>query len=301
MGSASSARGPAHERPGADAIAPRRIPSAHRADSPARRPRLRTIAVTSGKGGVGKTNIVTNLAIRLAELGQRVLLLDGDLSLANVDLLLGLVPEATLYDVVAGRCSVEEILLAGPAGIQILPASSGVEEMANLDDYRREVLLRSLEAVARDRDVLLVDTGSGIHAQSMRLAQVADEILVVTTPEPPAFADAYATLKVLSARRFVCPPRLVVNMAASSAEANRVAGRVRRVARRFLGLELEVCGMIPRDESVWRAVQEQQPFLTAHPTSPAAEAIRRLAACLLGWPGEPGRQTEPARHTGQAA
>jgi flagellar biosynthesis protein FlhG len=251
-----------------------------------------TIAAASGKGGVGKTNLITNLAIEMARMGQRVLLLDGDLSLANVDLLLGLVPRYTLYDVVTGERRIDEIALEGPGGIRIIPASSGVEEMANLDDYRREVLLGSLEAVARDRDVLLIDTGSGIHAQSIRLAQAADEILIVTTPEPPAFSDAYATLKVLCARALTRPPRLVVNMASDEGEADRVAQRVRRVARRFLGLEVELYGVILRDATVRRAVKEQRPFVSAYPDSRAAAGVRALAQRLLDAP-HPQRRTRP--------
>ncbi len=253
---------------------------------------LITIAATSGKGGVGKTNLVTNLAIEMARMGQRVLLLDGDLSLANVDLLLGLVPRYTLYDVVTGARRIDEITLEGPDGIRIIPASSGVEEMANLDDYRREVLLGSLEAVAQDRDVLLIDTGSGIHAQSIRLAQAADEILIVTTPEPPAFSDAYATLKVLSARALTRAPRLVVNMASDEGEAQRVAQRVSRVARRFLNLEVELYGVILRDAAVRRAVKEQRPFVSAYPDSRAAVGVRALAHRLLDAP-QPQRRTRP--------
>jgi flagellar biosynthesis protein FlhG len=250
------------------------------------------IAATSGKGGVGKTNLITNLAVAMAEMGQRVMILDGDLGLANVDLLLGLAPRRTLHDVVTGVCRVEEIVLTAPSGIQILPASSGVEEMANLDDYRREVLLRSLEAVTRDRDVLLVDTGSGIHAQTIRLAQVGAEILVVTTPEPPAFSDAYATLKVLASRALARPPRLVVTMANDDAEAARVAQRVRRVARRFLDLDVDLCGVIPKDAAVGRAVREQRPFVSAYPDSRAAAGVRTLARRLLDAPDHPQRVTQ---------
>ncbi len=239
------------------------------------------VAVTSGKGGVGKTNLVTNLAIVMARMGRRVMLLDGDLSLANVDLLLGLAPRYNLYDVVTGEKRLDEIVLNGPNGIRIIPASSGVEEMANLDDYRREVLVRSLEVVARDRDVLLIDTGSGIHRQNLRLAQLADEILVVTTPEPTAFSDAYATIKVLAHRRLAHPPRMIINMARTETEAFRVANRVTRVARQFLGFEPELYGVIPEDEAVHRAVKAQKPFVEMFENSPASAGIYELAKRLL--------------------
>ncbi len=247
-----------------------------------RRPeRLLSVAVTGGKGGVGKTNLVTNLAIVMARMGKKVLLLDGDLSLANVDLLLGLVPRYNLYDVVTGQKRIDEVVLTGEAGILILPAASGVEEMAALDDYRREILIRSLENLAADRDVLLIDTGSGIHRQNLRLAQMADEILVLTTPEPTAFSDAYATMKVLCSRRLARPPRLVVNMARSEAEALRIARRVARVAAQFLGFEPELYGIIPEDEAVPRAVKAQEPFVKVYEEAPATVGVRELAKRLL--------------------
>jgi len=248
-------------------------------ESPA--PDFLAIAVTSGKGGVGKTNLVTNLAVLMAKMGRRVMLLDGDLSLANVDLLLGLAPRYNLYDVVAGHKQLEEIVLNGPSGIRIIPASSGIEEMANLDDYRREVLVRSLEIAASDRDVLLIDTGSGIHRQNLRLAQLADEILVITTPEPTAFSDAYATIKVLTQRRLAKPPRVVINMARTETEAHRVANRISRVSRQFLGFEPELYGAIPNDELVPKAVKAQKPFVDLYDNAPATAAVRDLARRLL--------------------
>ena len=253
------------------------------------------VAVTSGKGGVGKTNLVTNLAMLMAESGLKVMLLDGDLSLANVDLLLGLAPRYNLYDVVHGRKRLSEIVLHGPHDIRIIPASSGVEEMAGLDDYRREVLVRSLESLARDRDVLLIDTGSGIHRQNLRLAQLADEILVVTTPEPTAFSDAYATIKVLSSRRLANPPRLVVNMARTENEAGRVATRVARVANQFLGFEPQLYGVIPQDECVPKAVRAQQPFVKRYPQGAATAGLRELMRRLL----EPTAEPHPLQPEGQ--
>jgi flagellar biosynthesis protein FlhG len=251
------------------------------ASGPGRERICLSVAVASGKGGVGKTNLVANLAVAMAEMGRAVLLLDGDLGLANVNLLLGLVPEHTLHDVVMGGLDLAEILLSGPAGISVLPASSGVERMADLDEYRREALLLAIEKASRDHDVLLIDTGPGIHRQNLRLAQAADEILVMTTPEPLAFASAYASLKALASRRLAHPPRLVVSMARDEAEALRVAHRLQRVARRFLGFAPELWGVVPADEAVPRAVHEQRPFVQSCPDSPAARAVRRLAERLL--------------------
>jgi flagellar biosynthesis protein FlhG len=255
---------------------------------PATRPRRRIVAVTSGKGGVGKTNIVTNLAIALSRQGIRVLVVDGDLGLANVDLLLGIAPQYDLQDVILGNRSLSEVVLEGPDGIRILPASSGVEELANLDEYRTEVLIRSLADLEGDVDLILIDCPSGIGRNAVSLAQVADPILVVTTPEPTAFSDAYAMIKVLSRRSIKCVPTLVVNEAASEEEAAAVAKRVGSVAKRFLNLDVEYWGAILADESVPKSVLRQEPFLSTYPYSPASTCIYQLARRVLGMaPKEP--------------
>ena len=249
---------------------------------PAMRPRRRIVAVTSGKGGVGKTNIVTNLAIALSRQGIRVLVVDGDLGLANVDLLLGIAPQYDLQDVILGSRTISDVVLDGPDGIRILPASSGVEELANLDEYRTEVLIRSLADLEREVDLILIDCPSGIGRNAVSLAQVADPILVVTTPEPTAFSDAYAMIKVLSRRSLRCVPSLVVNEAASEEEAQAVAKRVASVAKRFLNLNVEYWGAILADESVPKSVLRQEPFLSTYPYSPAATGIYQLARRVLG-------------------
>ncbi len=254
---------------------------------PATRPHRRVVAVTSGKGGVGKTNIVTNLALALSRQGVRVLVLDGDLGLANVDLLLGIAPQFDLQDVILGGRPIEEIVLDGPDGIRIIPASSGVEDLANLDEYRTEVLFRSLAALEREVDLILIDTPSGIGTHTTSLAQVADEILVVTTPEPTAFSDAYAMIKVLSKRHLKCVPSLLVNQANSEEEAREVSRRVRSVARRFLNLDVPYWGYILADESVPKSVIRQEPFLSTYPYSPASSCIYQLARRVLGMAPRP--------------
>lgn len=249
---------------------------------PESRPRRRVLAVTSGKGGVGKTNIVTNLAIALARQGTRVLVLDGDLGLANVDLLLGIAPQYDLQDAILGDRRLEDILLEGPDGIRVVPASSGVEELANLDEYRLECLLRSLASVEEDIDIILVDAPSGIGAQAVALTQAADEILVVTTPEPTSFSDAYAMIKVLSQRPLKCTPALLVNQTNSENDALEVSRRVQAVAKRFLNLEIEYWGFILADECVPKSVLRQEPFISTYPYSPASSCIMRLARRVMG-------------------
>jgi flagellar biosynthesis protein FlhG len=249
---------------------------------PESRPRRRVLAVTSGKGGVGKTNIVTNLAIALARQGARVLVLDGDLGLANVDLLLGIAPQYDLQDAILGDRSIEDIVLEGPEGIRVVPASSGVEELANLDEYRTECLLRSLSSIEEDVDLILIDAPSGIGTHAVGLSQAADEIVVVTTPEPTSFSDAYAMIKVLSQRPLKCTPALLVNQANSENEALEVSRRVQSVAKRFLNLEIPYWGFVLADESVPKSVVRQEPFLSTYPYSPASSCIIRLAHRVLG-------------------
>ena len=251
-----------------------------------RRGARRTLAVASGKGGVGKTNIAANLALALGQKGKQVLLVDGDLGLSSVDLLLGMSPRHTLRDVVLGRKSIEDVMLDGPCGIRVLPASNGVEELANLDDFRRERLVRSLHHVAADLDFVLVDTGAGIARNVTSLALAADEVLVVTTPEPPSFSDAYALIKILARRSLGAPPRLVVNMVSSQEEWQDVAARIALVSRRFLSLELTQWGYIYEDPAVGQAVQRQEPLLQAFPYSLASKCIQQLAARVLEDPGK---------------
>jgi flagellar biosynthesis protein FlhG len=252
---------------------------------PTARPKRRIVAVTSGKGGVGKTNIVTNLAIALSRQGVRVLVLDGDLGLANVDLLLGIAPQFDLQDVVLGNRSIRDVVLEGPDGIHVIPASSGVEELANLDEYRTECLLRSLSELEDQTDIILIDSPSGIGQHALSLVQAADQILVVTTPEPTAFSDAYAMIKVLMKRSLKCAPSLLVNQADSEESALAVAKRVRTVAKRFLNLDVEYWGYVLADESVPKSVLRQEPFLSTYPYSPAASCIYQLARRVLGQGG----------------
>ncbi len=231
--------------------------------------------------------MATNLALALARHGRKILLVDGDLSLANVDLLLGMVPQKNLGDVVLGQAAIEEVLLETPDGVRVLPAGSGVEELADLDDFRRERLLREMTRLESGIDMILLDTGSGIGRQTMHLARAADQVLLVTTPEPTAFADAYATLKVLSRGRLRGRPGLLVNMASSAEEGRDIERRIRVVAERFLQIRPEYLGHVLRDDSVGLAVRRQEPFLRAFPESAASRCIEALASRILREPTPP--------------
>ena len=258
------------------------------------RPRARTIVVASGKGGVGKSNLAANLAVALGERGARVLLVDGDLAQANLDLLLGVHPRVDLQHVLSGQKTLDEIVVNGPKNVRLVPAASGAPELADLDDYRRELLLRGLSTLDTDADLVLIDTASGVSKQTTEFCRAAHEVVVVTTPEMPAFSDAYGLVKLLQKQGGLArSPQLVVNMANGVEEAEDTAHRIRLVARRFLRLELECLGTIPFDTSVPRAVRMQEPVITAFPKSPASAAYRALAARL--WkpaPSGPTRKIE---------
>jgi flagellar biosynthesis protein FlhG len=256
------------------------------------RPRARTIAIASGKGGVGKSNLAANLAVALGERGARVLLLDADLAQASLDLLLGLHPPFDLQHVLLGDKALEEILVQGPKGVTLIPSSSGVPELAELDDYRREVLLRGLGLLDHGSDLILVDTASGVTRNVTSFCLAADEVLVVTTPEMPAFSDAYSLIKMLRQQGLAKEPRLLVNMAVTADEAEETAHRIRLVARRFQSLEIESWGYVPFDPAVGRAVRLQEPVVTAFPHAPAAIAYRALAERLWD-PAPEGRVSEP--------
>lgn len=245
------------------------------------RPRAHTIVVAGGKGGTGKSNLAANLAIALGERGARVLLVDGDLAQANLDLLLGVHPRFDLQHVLSGQKTLDEIVVNGPAGVRLVPAASGAPELADLDDWTREMLLRSLGTLDHGADVIVIDTASGVSRQTTAFCRMAHDVLVVTTPEMPAFSDAYALVKLLHQQGgLVRAPRLVVNMSTGPEDAEDVAHRIRLVARRFLGMEIESLGEVPFDAGVPRAVRMQEPVMTAFPKSPAAAAYRAMAARL---------------------
>lgn len=254
-------------------------PSDHPVNLP--RPTVRTIAVASGKGGVGKSSLVANVAVALGQRGARVLLVDADLSQANLDLLLGLTPRYDLQHVLRGEKTLADIVVQGPAGVRLVPASSGVPEFAELDDFRRESLLRGLSTLEENADLILMDIGSGVSRQVMSFCLAADEVAVVTTHELPAFSDAYALIKLLAQNGLQRAPHLVVNMADNAEEAEETAHRIGVVSRRFLSLELDSWGFVPYDPAVPRAVRRQEPVVLASPQSPAARAYRDLAARLF--------------------
>lgn len=247
-------------------------------------PHVKVLSFTSGKGGVGKTHIVVNLAYALQRLGQRVLILDADLGLANVDVLLGLAPRFTIQHVLAGEKRLEEIVVQGPAGMKILPASSGVQELADLTETQRQQVFTDLGALEQDIDFLLIDTGAGISTNVTSFNVAAQDIVVVVTPEPTSITDAYALMKVLATQHAETNFHVLVNVAKHAAEAQDAFQRLRVVAEHFLNIHLHYLGFILHDSSISQAVRHQKALMEMFPGSIAAQCFQRLAQQLLTTP-----------------
>jgi flagellar biosynthesis protein FlhG len=247
----------------------------------------RVIAVTSGKGGVGKSNVTANLALAFARRGERVCIFDADLGLANVDVLFGLSPHRSLLHVLRGECRLADVIIEGPGGVKIVPAASGFSELTALGATERLGLLAEVDALDGAFDVLLVDTGAGISDNVLYFASAAAEALVVITPEPTAITDAYALIKVLATRHGRRDFLVLVNMAANATDAQAAFTRLARVAARFLRVRVEYAGYIPFDDAVSQAVCQQRPLLLTAPGTSASQAIGRLAQRLAARPVAP--------------
>jgi len=245
---------------------------------------VRVIAVTGGKGGVGKTSVAVNLATGLAAAGRRVVLLDGDLGLANVDVLLGLSPRYTLAHVLCGERTLDEILVSSPQGFKIVPAASGAADLASMAGAGHLTLVQAFSSLATRLDVLIVDTAAGIAPGVLQFSQAAQHVLVVVTDEPASLTDAYALIKVLSRDHGVSRFRVVSNMSRAVGEGETLFKKLAKVTGRFLDVLLEYAGEIPDDEHVRRAIRAQRPVLDAHPASPAGRAFKKLAAAADTWP-----------------
>lgn len=251
---------------------------------PSRESSTQVIAVSSGKGGVGKTNVVANLAIALTKLGKRVLILDADFSLGNLDILLGLVPQHTIEDVLAGTHTLDQIVLKGPGDVSVLPASSGVPHLTSLTESQQLVIQEQLEQLAGEMDVLLIDTGAGISPSVTFFAAAADETIVVVSPEPTSLTDAYALIKVLARQYREHRFKILVNQAKSPREASEVFGKLDVAVDRFLHVAIELVGAIPYDDYVPMAVMRQKAVLEVFPDAPASHAFRKLAQQVAQWP-----------------
>ncbi len=241
----------------------------------------RVIAVTSGKGGVGKSSFTVNLALSLCKKGLRVLIMDADFGLANVDVLLGLTPPYDLSHIISREKEVRDVIAEGPHGLRFLSGGSGVQELIHLSQDKLDALMGNLLQLEDSADIILIDTGAGITQNIMRLIDSSQEVVVITTPEPTAIMDAYALVKSLAEENKDVRLRLVVNKADSVREAENTLSKFAGVVRLYLKVDLEELGYILADPAVGQAVRLQQPFLLSYPRSTAARNIEHIAWKLM--------------------
>jgi flagellar biosynthesis protein FlhG len=240
----------------------------------------RTIAVASGKGGVGKSNVSLNLAILLSAAGHRVALVDADLGLASLDVLLDVDVRSNLSHVIAGAKRLDDVLIDLPTGVQFVPGASGLSKLAHLSELQRAQLRQELSSLEKDNDLIIADCGAGIGPDVLHFAAAADSVIVVTAPEPTAITDAYALIKVLAGRSYAGPISLLVNFAPDRQEARLTYQRIATVARQFLNVRVLDAGYVLADPKVPEAVRLRQPFVLAFPRCPAAKCLAALAAKL---------------------
>ncbi|MBU2842943.1 MinD/ParA family protein [Acidithiobacillus thiooxidans] len=245
---------------------------------------IKVIAIASGKGGVGKTNVAVNLAVALAQQGAKPLLFDADLGLGNVDVLLGLSPRYNLSHVISGEKSMEEVLITGPRNISILPAASGVARMANLDAQSQANLIQGISDLSLDMDYLLIDLPAGIAGDLLTFSQAAQNILVVVSNEPASITDAYALIKVLSRNHGVRRFKVLPNMVRDQKEGDALFQRIAKVADGYLDVTLEQIGSIPLDPALRAAVRSQKAVVEMYPDAPVSRALKDLAVAVERWP-----------------
>jgi flagellar biosynthesis protein FlhG len=260
----------------------------------ARQNKISVISITSGKGGVGKTNITANLAYLLAGLKKKTLILDADCGLANIDLILGLTPKYNLYHVLKGEKTLKEAIVNGPGGIKILASSSGIQEMSSLSMEQKLTLQDELNALQSRPDFMMIDTGAGINDNVLYFNMIAGETIVVVTPEPTSLTDAYALIKVLYQRHAKKRFSLLVNMVKTPNEAKEVFLRLAQATNHFLNLAIEELGYVSYDENLQRGVKQQKLLAELYPDSPSVRCLRAVAEILCR--PRPERERDGAIH-----
>ena len=253
-------------------------------ENPASQRPVQVVTVTSGKGGVGKTTTAINLALSLGQLDKRVLLLDADMGLANVDVMLGLVPRHNLAHVLQGDCALEDIVVTGPLGLKIIPGASGVARLADLAITEQAGLIHAFDPIAAATDVLIVDTPAGIGSSTLTFCAAAQEIIVVVCNEPASITDAYATIKVLH-QDYDCDRfRVLVNMVDDVAEGQNLFNKLRATTDRFLDVALDLAGILPFDRHIRRSMQRRRAVVDLFPSSPVGQAFKSVAENTHKWP-----------------
>ncbi len=241
----------------------------------------RIICVTSGKGGVGKTNFTINLAIELSKLNKRVVIIDADLGLANIDVVLGTIPSYTLLDLIHNNMSVEDIMITGPNNIKIISGGSGVIELVDMPISSIELLIEKLHPINNYADIILVDTGAGLSNSVLSFVLAAEEIIVVTTPEPTSITDAYAMIKTINSKEKNKKIKVIVNRIENITEGNIAFEKLKNAAKRFLSMDLLKLGYVFEDVSVTRSVKKQTPFTIEYPNSIVSKNIKAIAIKII--------------------
>lgn len=249
----------------------------------------KVITVTSGKGGVGKTNITVNLAITLSKLGYRVVVIDADLGLANIDVVLGTMPKYSLVDVIKNGKNVLDVLCTGPNKVKFISGGSGVEDLTRLTQLELESFVRNIGLLDKIADIILIDTGAGISENVVRFVMAADDVVVVTTPEPTATTDAYALIKAIGVRNKNKSIKLIINRTETAIEAQTAMQKLNNVSRKFLEVKLQFLGYVHNDVFVPKAVKQQKPFVLLYPECTASKNLSDIAKKLI---------KEPANHVG---
>ena len=241
----------------------------------------RVIAVSSGKGGVGKTNLSVNLASALSQMGYRVLIIDADLGMANVNIVLGASAKYNLLNLIRDNVNVEDILAEGPCGVKFLSGGSGIEELANLTAFDLERIISKLNLCENLADIILIDTGAGLSKSVLNFLMAADDVILVTTPEPTAMTDVYAIMKAYSNQPDCSEVKLVVNRVTEPNEGIDVQAKLEKTALRFLNLNVTTLGEIKEDRNLVRAVKAQKPVVLSYPNSDVAKCIKKIASVLI--------------------
>lgn len=245
---------------------------------------VRVIAIASGKGGVGKTNLSVNLGVAMAKIGRQVALLDADMGLANVDVLLGIRPQFNLSHVLTGEKSLADIMLEGPAGMKVIPASSGIQKMSDLSNVEQGAIIHAFSEMDDNLDVLIIDTAAGISPSVVNFARASQELIIVVCDEPTSLTDAYAFIKLLNRDYGVNHFHVLCNMVKSMQQGQALFNKLTKVTDSYLDVTLQFSGAIPYDEDLRKSVQKQNAVIEAYPNSKVSKAITDVARRIDNWP-----------------